>query len=230
MDSSSALPSAWVQTQAMDTASLDSSLKDTLDKWSHCTTHFWDVPTDWEGHFPVNSTQGSPEVCDMAFSTPTLPWKLLFIIIRYLTPVCSHWGRANFTWWQSREDAVSVYYCMQFIRNFIFPLEILPCSPKAQQAQKKSWIYQQNNWQLPHSQRICLQMEIVELNQLHTSWNIFTAAICSRGENYIFLKISLKIITIIVPLAEFRDLCQCSLKALGFWCVSWFWFGWVFLV
>lgn len=52
-------------------------------------------------------------------------------------------------------------------------------------------------------------MEIVELKQLHATWNIFTEVNCSRRENCLFI-FFLKNIAIIVPLAEFRNLYQYS--------------------
>lgn len=81
-------------------------------------------PTDWEGDFPAQLTQCSPEVCDTAFSSPILLWKQLSIITHCLTSACSWWGRANIksTRWQSQADAVSLCYWMQFIRNFSFSL------------------------------------------------------------------------------------------------------------
>lgn len=55
-------------------------------------------------------------------------------------------------------------------------------------------------------------MAVVELNQLHATWNHFTAAIWSKGENSPLFLISLKNITVIVLFAG----SGCPLGALFF--------------
>lgn len=71
-------------------------------------------------------------------------------------------------------------------------------------------------------------MAVVELNQLHATWNHFTAAIWSKGENSPLFLISLKNITVIVPFAGSRDLYQLSSGGLiFFWCVILFCKWWI---
>lgn len=98
-DSPSVLPSAWVQAQGLGTASLDSSLKDTLTKCSGLSNALLGyvglVHTDWEEDFPAQLTQCSSEVCHMAFSSAILLWKQLSIIMYYLASACSWRGKAN---------------------------------------------------------------------------------------------------------------------------------------
>lgn len=75
-DSPGVLPCAWVWTQGLGTAGLDSSLEDTLIK---CSV-LYDVLLEYKGPFPTDReedflaqlTRCLPEVCDMAFSSPVL--------------------------------------------------------------------------------------------------------------------------------------------------------------
>lgn len=70
-------------------------------------------------------------------------------------------------------------------------------------------------------------MEIVELNQLRITWNIFTAAICSRGETDL-LFLSLKSITKIVCELNSEICTSGPLDALWFCCVVCVLFGYLF--
>lgn len=166
------------------------------------------LPTDWEEDFPTQLTQCSPEVCGMAFSLPRLLCKQLFIIIHYLSSACSRWGWTNIksTHWQSQADAVSLNCWMQLLRNFLFSLwrysaapptadskEILNLSAKqlSTSSQLENLSANGNAWVEPAAHH---------LKHFHCR-NLW------QRRKFSFL-ISLKNITIIVPLADFRDLFQ----------------------
>lgn len=71
------------------TASLNSSLRDSLITYSGWYNLFWKYmrffPTDWEDNFPAQLTHCSPEGCELTFSSPTLLCKQLPTVIHYLT-------------------------------------------------------------------------------------------------------------------------------------------------